>query len=241
MNPHFKIKLSTSFVDHNIESFSELHNALQTIKDNLQISQNTFEPLFYSLNELSLTLQTKLLNPNAESISLICKRLYECLDSILLSSLDASKLFSNISIDDTDVTLPDEVVGAVNIFLKDNDDIAAQSASNHMSCKEFLLNFLIPLLLALLPMIQSDYQNKLDSIESQKQYVEEFTFQEELLNLEARFFEEEKIQTEELKKQSLYQEQIIQLLKTILSKTPEEDYSSVEGALSALQQVVNLL
>ena len=123
-------------------------------------------------------------------------------------------LTQGITFEQEYVTLTDDAVETFSDFLPEVDTVPADVVKNKMPVRDFIFNYLLPLLALVLPMILDSYFHKLDSIDAQQQQIQNAIYQEQHFDFESRLLEEELIQTEEAKKQSDYLQQLIDLLSS---------------------------
>lgn len=157
----------SSFHDKITEAFAPL------------ITAETFEYLSHRLESFS----TEMTN-NIIDLDLINKSLL--LFSDYLTTYDFSSLINNIVIEEDCVILSDNAVETITKILNEDKTTSISKVSSKTTIKNFIYNTLLPLLSILIPIFQTAYYHKLDTLESQQDQMQETEFQEALLKLETQ-------------------------------------------------------
>lgn len=111
----------------------------------------------------------------------------ETLFGELSASIDYSSIFNGIRIHNDSVEISDESSEVLSSIIEYPQ--YKQQPVKKFSLENFVTLILFPLILALLPMLQTSYYHHLDSLESQKQQLAESEYQERLLEIESEYSE----------------------------------------------------
>lgn len=107
--------------------------------------------------------------------------------SSLSASIDYSSIFDGIRIHNDSVEISDESSEALSSIIEYPQ--YKQQPVKKFSFEDFVALVLFPLILALLPMLQTSYYHHLDSLEAQKQQLAESEYQERFLEIESEYSE----------------------------------------------------
>ncbi len=135
-----------------------------------------------------------LVNQMSVACSSICNAIK--LSSTLPGDFDFLK---NLNFQEDFVNLTDNDCNSINAILETSDfsdDVPLKVSNGKMAMADFIKSVLIPILAIVLPMLLTIYYHKVDSIESQKQYIEELQLKEKELQLKE---EELRLKEEELR------------------------------------------
>lgn len=92
----------------------------------------------------------------------------------------------NLNLQEAFIELSDDDYDSINTFLKTSNtsaNVPKKVSNGKMAMDDFIKSVLIPILAIALPMLLTIYYHKVDSIESQKQYIEELQLKEKELQL----------------------------------------------------------
>ncbi len=94
-----------------------------------------------------------------------------------MKNVDFQQDYINLTEDDCD---------SINAILQSPDDTLPKVSKGKIAVSDFVKTILIPILAIFLPMLLTIYYHKIDSIESQKRYIEELQLKEEELQLKEK-------------------------------------------------------
>lgn len=158
----------------------------------------------------------------------ICNYLQESISSIIFDDT----IYKSIHTFLCDISITDHTVVFNTVSLDNISDLidlsqcptdnTSEPEKHSMSLKNFLINILLPILALVLPMIQTHYLQNLNSLEEERHHLEEFEYQQRILQIE-----EEHLETER---------QILNYLEqmTILLEDQQADQKSLEESLTVL-------
>lgn len=195
-----------------------------------RLTNENITQIINSVNAINQTFSAPL---QQLSENLLCdlREAFSKINNITIHSHDMLNTFSNgVSFSPSGVSITEEALQAVSEFvdlppetLNDCPENSETSIKT-ISLKEFFLGVLIPLLLMFVPMAQTQYLHSLDSLEADRQQLEESEYQERLLQIE-----EERLENE--RQLLTYLEQISESLEDLQS-----DQQILEESVTALQQ-----
>lgn len=138
------------------------------------------------------------------------------------TAFDSLNFLKDIDFHKEYIELTDDDCNSINTILQSpgaSDDIPFKVSKGKIAVSDFIKTILIPILAILLPMLLTAYYHKVDSIESQKRYIEVLQLKEKEFQLK-----EEKLQLKEeelhIKEQQLQNDiEQKELLENILIET----------------------
>lgn len=184
---------STFYKTQNLEGMYTLIDAAADAINSTLIPQIDFEPFSDALCQFvrSLGIYESLLKDiDFDAFSNACEKLLLQVENLTLPSTVSLSLTDNITVNDNQVTITDDAIETLTDFFDENTEVPTPPINSKMSIKEFLINILLPLLCMLIPMVQSSYYHRLDSIESKQAQMQEAEYQKAILELETQHAKE---------------------------------------------------
>ncbi len=108
-------------------------------------------------------------------ISEVCNSISQTIE-LSPTSFDSLSFLRNIDFQEEYIDLTDEECDSINTILQSPDafdDAPPKVSKGRIAVSDFIKTILIPILAILLPLLLTAYYHKVDSIESQKRYIEE--------------------------------------------------------------------
>lgn len=153
-------------------------------QDSIKALQESVKAISTVINHYQLSEQ---LIESAKTLSALSKVTLANIEPITISP-HAFDFLKNIDFQSEYVNLTEDDCDTINTILESSNttDTPAKISKRKMTLADFIKTVLIPILAILLPMIQNSYLNKVNSIESQKAYIEELQLKEEELQIKER-------------------------------------------------------
>lgn len=110
-----------------------------------------------------------------DQISEVCNSISQTIE-LSPTSFDNLSFLRNIDFQEEYIDLTDEECDSINTILQSPDafdDAPPKVSKGRIAVSDFIKTILIPILAILLPLLLTAYYHKVDSIESQKRYIEE--------------------------------------------------------------------
>lgn len=192
-----------------IQPTKEIANRYQNALESLSKIQQSYTEIIEPLNQFSRTYADSLSSLNKTIASVVlakntylehCDKLNEMfpasftkplidLSDISLRTLNKPYDSSNeILFTDNDVIISDEALANISSAIEIPSNCITQENSKgtctHIPFKEFFLYILYPLILVIIPMIQSDYLDSRNALESKKQILKIQEYEENLLQID---------------------------------------------------------
>lgn len=152
-------------------------NALSSLSEtstSVTLEKNMLSEQYKVLNE-------KISSSFTESLSNLSAISFQVLD-------DSFDLANNISFTNNDVMVSDDALTSISSAIDvPTECIRHRNSKEHfvqISVKDFLICILYPLLLAILPMLRSDYLNSRNALEAEKESLKTESYQERALQLD---------------------------------------------------------
>ena len=182
----------------------------------LQLRQETLDILPNSLSQFASVLAHSVMeNFDYNILRDSCHQLAMHLSALELPTYNDTTLNTDC------ISLTDHTVEALSVFLNENAKAPIKKISPKMSIAEYI-GILFTVICTILPMLQNSYYQKINSLDNHHQQLMQTEFQEELIKLENLCLEEERLQTEEIRKHTEYLEHILQILTMEFSESPED-------------------
>lgn len=180
-----------------------------------KLPQDTINALVKSAHAMSSVMYpddfTDRLAELATTLSTLSKTTLPNIESITASS-DSLDFSPNTDFQNQSIELTESDCAKINTFLE-SSNIKSNSpkvSKGKISLRDFIKTVLLPILAIILPMIQNCYNNKINSIESQKAHMEELQLQEQKLRIA-----EQQLQND------IEQKQLLENILTELQYFPE--------------------
>lgn len=149
----------------------------------------------------------------ASQMSELCKNMLSILNNPTMPD-NAFDFLNNINLQDEYIELTEDNSNSINTFLESSNaanDAPEKIQKGKIAVPDFIKSVLIPVLSILLPMLLNLYYHKVNSIESQKQYIAELQLQEEELHLkEAELLIKEQQLQNDIKKKEILENILIE-------------------------------
>ena len=197
-----------------IQPIKEIANRYQNALEPLSKMQRPYREIIEPLNQFSRTYSDSLssLNKTIASVTLAknmylerCNKLNDVfsanfvetlmsLSDISLKTLNESYGSSNeVSFTDNEVIISDETLTNISSAIEIPSECAnhrdINGKSTHLPFKDFFLYILYPLILAIMPMLQSNYLDSRNALESQKETLKIEEYQERALQIDEKALE----------------------------------------------------
>lgn len=188
-NENENINLSAAYLKQNIEAMSTLVDTVKNAMDSFivpQIDIELFDTLAPAISQLTSIFDDLFETIDISGIQNACKQLILQFDNIALPSYDLSSLADNITIEDDYVILADDAVETLTNVVNINNEVLPAKIKSKMSLESFLVGVVLPIALLIFQLIYDNYQNKLDSLESQRQQLQDAEYYEAILNIETQ-------------------------------------------------------
>jgi hypothetical protein len=170
---------------------NNLHSILSAVSDQIEQTMASIYDLnriMYSSLEPYVALQ--------ESIKEISTYMNDVVNSnknLFAESMDFTNILNGITVQDDCIELNDSALYSANALLESK--AATSTTTNNdvidrkMSINAFIVNILYPLLLMLIPMMQTSYNRSVDSLQEQRNKLKEEVYQEKMLELTNQYNE----------------------------------------------------
>lgn len=169
------------------------------------------------INNFNNMINDSLLNKNniQEIINnLSCIRSFEALFNN--KNIDLYNIFNNATVSDDHVELPEEDLETISDIFEPCDMKVSKDPSTgvcKISFRDFVIIILIPIIMMLPPMIQSEYYQRVNLLEAQKDNISQAEFENKICDL--------------LEEQNIAIDQINDALKVIISNTEESSQENL--------------
>ena len=175
----------------NYKYLSELltHSVISISKISLESTQSFADNIAKMLENLSNVTASYYSNMSdqltevATHLSELCQSLISSIEIPTISS-ESFEFLKNIDFQDECIELNEDACDSINTILEfsENPDVTAKVSKGQLTLADFI-TILIAILAIVLPMIQTSYYHKIDTIESQKVYIEELQQKEKELSI----------------------------------------------------------
>lgn len=175
-------KLLAEALENALAPIAKLYSA-DTFKDSFDALTSKMKELYAIMEPIYSSEHFKQL---ALQLSVLCKSTLLILENSEIPE-DSLSFLDNIDIQNEYVELTEDDCKSINTLLESSDasnDTPPKVSKGKMSMAEFIKSVLIPIFAIVLPILLTIYYHKVDSIESQKRYLEELQLKEKELKQE---------------------------------------------------------